>query len=60
MRLYLPDCYGPCSTCYDRFNRWRKAGVRDDILSAITDTRDAKVQMLGTSNIRGDRHAVRQ
>ena len=23
----LPDCYGPCTTCYNRFVRWRRAGV---------------------------------
>ena len=37
----LPDCYGPYTTCYNRFNRWRKAGIWDDILAAITDRRDA-------------------
>lgn len=21
----LPEWYGPCTTCYDRFNRWRGA-----------------------------------
>ena len=23
----LPERYGPRTTCYNRFNRWRKAGV---------------------------------
>jgi transposase len=31
----LPDCYGPYTTCYNRFNRWRKAGIWDDILAAM-------------------------
>jgi hypothetical protein len=22
----LPNCYGPCTTCYNRFVRWRRAG----------------------------------
>jgi hypothetical protein len=22
----LPECYGPRTTCYNRFNRWRQAG----------------------------------
>ena len=26
----LPDCYGPCTTCYNRFVRWRRAGVGAD------------------------------
>jgi transposase len=24
--MALPDCYGPCSTCYNRFVRWRRGG----------------------------------
>ena len=23
----LPECYGPCTTCYNRFVRWRRAGT---------------------------------
>src|ERR1700712_2314147 len=23
----LPETYGPCTTCYNRFVRWRRAGV---------------------------------
>ena len=23
----LPEPHGPCTTCYNRFNRWRKVGV---------------------------------
>ena len=23
----LPERYGPCTTCYNRFRRWTKAGV---------------------------------
>ncbi len=53
----LPDCYGPYTTCYNRFNRWRKAGIWDDILAAMTDRRDADVQMLDTSVVRVHQHA---
>ena len=28
----LPVCYGPRTTCYNRFVRWRKAGVWDQIM----------------------------
>jgi len=52
----LPDCYGPYTTCYNRFNRWRKAGIWDDILAAITDRRDADVQMLDTTIVRVHQH----
>jgi len=54
----LPDCYGPYTTCYNRFIRWRKAGIWDDILDAVTDARDADVQMLDTSIIRVHQHAA--
>jgi transposase len=54
----LPDCYGPYTTCYNRSNRWRKAGIWDEILDAITDVRDAVVQMLDTSIIRVHQHAA--
>ncbi len=53
----LPDCYGPYTTCYNRFNRWRKAGIWDNILAAMTDSRDADVQMLDTSIVRVHQHA---
>jgi transposase len=31
----LPERYGPYTTCYNRFNRWRKAGIRDRLNEAI-------------------------
>jgi transposase len=31
----LPDCYGPCTTCYNRFVRWRRAGVWGRIMDAL-------------------------
>ena len=53
----LPDCYRPCTTCYNRFNRWRKAGIWDDILAAMMDGCDTDVQMLDTSIVRVHQHA---
>lgn len=54
----LPDCYGPYTTCYNRFNRWRKAGIWDDMLAAMTNRHDADdVQMLDTSIVRARQHA---
>ena len=29
----IPERYGPPATCYNRFVRWRKAGVWDRLLS---------------------------
>ena len=32
----LPERYGPYTTVYNRFHRWRKAGVWDHLMDAIT------------------------
>jgi hypothetical protein len=32
----LSNRYGPYTTCYNRFNRWRKAGIWDQLMDAIT------------------------
>jgi transposase len=37
----LPDCYGPCTTCYNRFVRWRRAGVWGRIMDALAAAHDA-------------------
>lgn len=44
----LPERYGPRTTCYNRFVRWRKAGVWDRLMDAITTGHDGKVQMIDT------------
>ena len=31
----LPETYGPRTTCYNRFVRWRRAGVWDRIMDAL-------------------------
>ena len=37
----LPKNYGPYTTCYNRFVRWRRAGVWDQIMDALTAAHDA-------------------
>ena len=32
----LPDNFGPYTTCYNRFVRWRRAGVWDQLMNALT------------------------
>ena len=32
----IPERYGPSTTCYNRFVRWREAGVWDRILEAVS------------------------
>ena len=37
----LPDNFGPYTTCYNRFVRWRRAGVWCGIMNALAATHDA-------------------
>ncbi len=54
----LPERYGPYATVYNRFNRWRKAGVWDRLMDAITAAYDGEVQMIDSSSIRVHQHAA--
>ena len=54
----LPDGYGPYTTCYNRFVRWRRAGVWRQIMAALAATHDATIQMIDTSIIRVHQHAA--
>src|SRR5689334_18392955 len=53
----LPVCYGPRTTCYNRFVRWRKAGVWDHIMDSAA-AHDASVQMIDTSIVRVHQYAA--
>ena len=48
----VPARYGPPTTIYNRFNRWRKAGVWDRLMDAIAKAYDGNVQMIDTSVVR--------
>jgi transposase len=48
----LPERYGPYTTVYNRFSRWRKAGVWDRLMDVITEAYDGRVQMIDTSVVR--------
>jgi transposase len=54
----LPETYGPHTTCYNRFVRWRRAGVWDQIMEALTAGHDAAVQMIDTSVVRVHQHGA--
>lgn len=54
----LPDCYGPYTTCYNRFIRWGRAGVWDRIMDKLSATHEASVQMIDTSVIRVHQHGA--
>ncbi len=51
----LPERYGPYTTCY---NRWRKAGVWDRLMDAITQAYDGDIQMIDSSVVRVHQHAA--
>jgi Putative transposase of IS4/5 family (DUF4096) len=48
----LPEAFGPYTTCYNRFVRWRRAGVWSRIIDALAGAHDAAVQMIDTSIVR--------
>src|ERR1051325_5277210 len=48
----LPERYGPYTTVYNRFNRWRKAGVWDRLMDAVTAAHDGRIRMIDSSSIR--------
>ncbi len=54
----LPETYGPRTTCYNRFVRWRRAGVWDQIMVALAAGHDAAVQMIDTSIVRVHQHGA--
>ena len=54
----LPNSFGPYTTCYNRFVRWRRAGVWCRIMTALATTHDASVQMIDTSVVRVHQHGA--
>jgi transposase len=38
--------FGPYTTCYNRFVLWRKAGVWDRVMAAVSQAYDGDVQMI--------------
>src|SRR4051812_42064518 len=54
----LPALYGPRTTCYNRFVRWRRAGIWDRIMQALTVAHVAAVQMIDTSMVRVHQRAA--
>jgi transposase len=54
----LPGAFGPYTTCYNRFVRWRRAGVWSRIIDALAAAHDAAVQMIDTSIVRVNQHGA--
>ena len=54
----LPERYGPRTTCYNRFVRWRKASVWDRLMDAITAAHDGDIQMIDSTSVRAHQQAA--
>jgi transposase len=54
----IPERYGPATTCYNRFVRWRKLGVWDRIFEAVTAAYDGDLQMVDSSSVRVHQHGA--
>src|SRR5262245_9064772 len=49
---------GPRTICYNRFIRWRRVGVWDQIMEALAAAHDAAVQMIDISVVRLLQHGA--
>jgi transposase len=54
----IPERYGPSTTCYNRFVRWRKAGVWDRLLHAVSEGYDGDIVMIDSTCVRVHQHAA--
>jgi transposase len=54
----LPEAFGPYTACYNRFVRWRRAGVWSRIIDALAPAHDPAVQMIDTSIVRVHQHGA--
>lgn len=48
----IPERYGPPTTCYNRFVRWRKAGVWDRLLAAVSAAFNGELVMIDSTCVR--------
>jgi transposase len=54
----LPRNFGPYTTCYNRFIRWRRAGVWDRIMDALAVAHDPAAKIIDTSIVRVHQHGA--
>ena len=54
----VPERYGPRTTLYNRFVRWRAAGIWDRILDAVSDAYDGDIVMIDSSCVRVHQHGA--
>jgi Transposase and inactivated derivatives len=54
----IPERYGPPTTCYNRFVRWRKAGVWDRLLAAVSAAFEGEIVMIDSTCVRVHQHGA--
>ncbi len=54
----VPERYGSHTTCYNRFVRWRKAGIWDHLLDEISKGYDGDLIMIDGSCVRVHQHGA--
>ena len=54
----VPERYGPRTTLYNRFVRWRAAGVWDRLLAAVSEAYDGEIVMIDSSCVRVHQHGA--
>jgi transposase len=54
----VPTRYGPYTTCYNRFVRWRRSGLWDRILKAVSAAHDGDIVMIDSSCVRVHQHGA--
>lgn len=54
----IPERYGPSTNCYNRFVRWRKAGVWDRLLAAVSAAFEGEIVMIDSTCVRVHQHGA--
>jgi len=54
----IRERYGPPTTCYNRFVRWRKGGIWDRLLGEISKGYDGDIVMIDSSCVRVHQHGA--
>ncbi len=54
----MPERYGPRTTLYNRFVRWRAAGIWNRILDAVSEAYDGDIVMIDPSGVRVRQHGA--
>lgn len=54
----LPERYGPCTTIYNRFNRWAKAGVWVRVFETLSERSPDSMLLIDATIIRAHQQAA--